>query len=243
MISKSELKFIRSLKIKKYRTAEKRFLVEGEKNVLELLSSDYNVDRLFVTSEFLSHYSAKLDKIPHSVVSVKEMQSASLLTSNDQALAIVSMKDESLVKIDSARFIIVLDGINDPGNLGTIIRTMDWFGITQLVCSEDTVDFYNPKVIQSTMGSFTRIQIRYTRLTDFLSTYKGRKIGADISGTPLSDIGISLPAAIVMGSESHGIRPEIRTLLDEFITISKIGKAESLNVGIATGIICHHLST
>jgi TrmH family RNA methyltransferase len=243
MISKSELKFIRSLKIKKYRTAEKHFLVEGEKNVLELLSSDYNVYRLFVTSEFQEAFSSKLAKVPHTLVSEKELQGVSALTSNDKALAVVQMKDHSIDALDISKMIVALDGVNDPGNLGTIIRTMDWFGLNQLICSEDTVDFYNPKVIQATMGSFTRMRIAHANLSSFLSAYKGRRIGADISGQPLSKSVIKAPAVIVMGSESHGIRPDVKTHIDEFVTIPKFGSAESLNVGIATGIICHQLVT
>lgn len=218
-------------------------MVEGEKNVLELLSSDYNLERLFVTSEFQQKFSTLLSKVAHQLVTEKELQSATALTSNDQALAVAKFKAHKPENIDRSKVIIVLDGVNDPGNLGTIIRTMDWFGLNQLVCSNDTVDFYNPKVIQASMGSFTRIQIAYAELTDFLSDYNGRRIGADISGVSLADSKISSPAAIVMGSESHGIRPEVRNLLDEFVTISKVGQAESLNVGIATGIICHHVAS
>jgi TrmH family RNA methyltransferase len=241
MISKSELKFIRSLKIKKYRTAEKRFLVEGEKNVLELLSSDYKVERLFVTSDFQEAYYSKLAKIPHTEVSANELQNASALTTNDKALAVVQMKHHEISQIDLNRTIIALDGINDPGNLGTIIRTMDWFGLNQLVCSEDTVDFYNPKVIQATMGSFTRVAVAYASLAAFLKSYTGRKIGADIDGTPLNQSKIPHQSVMIMGSESHGIREAIRNEIDEFVTIPKFGSAESLNVGIATGILCHHI--
>ena len=241
MISKSELKFIRSLKIKKYRTAEKCFLVEGEKNVLELLSSDYNLERLYVTLEFQRKFSTVLAKIPHQLVSEKELESASALSSNDQALAVARMKDHRLQSLDQKETIIVLDGVNDPGNLGTIIRTMDWFGLNQLVCSVDTVDFYNPKAIQASMGSFTRMNIVYADLSGFLSNYKGRRVGADISGVSLGETSLSSPIAIVMGSESHGIRPEVRKTIDEFVTIPKVGNAESLNVGIAMGIICHHI--
>jgi len=243
MVSKSELKFIRSLKIKKYRTGEKCFLVEGEKNVLELLSSDFHVVKLLVSEQFLEKHRNALGSWEYSMVSSKVLSEVSTLVTNDQVLAVAQMKAFSHSDIDERRLIIGLDGINDPGNLGTIIRTMDWFGFTQLICSEDTVDFYNPKVISATMGSFTRVKVIQTDLTQFLRAFSGRKIGAEMKGKPLQELAVHPPMALIMGSESHGLRPEVQALLDERITIPRVGGAESLNVGIATGIICHHLAT
>lgn len=160
---------------------------------------------------------------------------------NDQALAVVKMKEFDLSIMHSAPVVLALDGINDPGNLGTIIRTMDWFGLRHLVCSPDTVEFYNPKTIHSTMGSFTRVQFAYADLSGFLAAHPGRKVGAQMQGTPVHEWKPALPTVLVMGSESHGIRPEVQAQLDDSVTIPRLGQAESLNVGVATGILCHHL--
>jgi TrmH family RNA methyltransferase len=243
MVSKSELKFIRSLKIKKYRTGEQRFLVEGEKNVLELLSSDFVVDKLFVSPQFLEKHRNECASVHYSVVSGRDLAAMSSLVTNEQALAIVKMKDYAGEQLNTSGILIGLDGINDPGNLGTIIRTMDWFGLHHLVCSEDTVDFYNPKVISATMGSFTRVHVVYTDLSAFLKSYGGLKVSAEMNGSPLEAFNPVKPMIMVMGSESHGVRAQVQPLLDARVTISKFGQAESLNVGIATGIICHHLVT
>ncbi len=243
MVSKSELKFIRSLKIKKYRTGEKRFLVEGEKNVLELISSDFEVEKLFVSPQFLEKHRNIRASIQFSVTSEKDLAAMSTLVTNDQALAIVKMKEFALDDVDTSGILLGLDGINDPGNLGTIIRTMDWFGLHQLICSEDTVDFYNPKVISATMGSFARVRVVHTDLAAFLTSYKGLKVGAEMSGSPLDAFRPMKPMILVMGSESHGVRAHVQPLLDTSVTIAKFGQAESLNVGVATGIICHHLAT
>ncbi|MCP4460217.1 MAG: RNA methyltransferase, partial [Cytophagales bacterium] len=180
MISKKELKFIRSLKIKKYRTAEKCFLVEGEKNVLELLSSDYKVKRLLVTKNFLATYEKSIDFLPYDVVSDKDLADVSSFVTNDQVLAVVEMRVLSVKDINLSNQVFVLDGIRDPGNLGTIIRTLDWFGYDQLICSEDTAELYNPKVISASMGSFTRVKVAYCNLEKLLSYYDGIKLGADM---------------------------------------------------------------
>lgn len=243
MVSKSELKFIRSLKIKKYRTGEKRFLVEGEKNVLELLASDFQIDKLLVSEQFLEKHRNVLGQTEFSVVSSKILADVSTLVTNDQVLAVAKMKIFSINELDAHQLIVGLDGINDPGNLGTIIRTMDWFGFSQLVCSEDTVDFYNPKVVNATMGSFTRVKVVQTDLPAFLKKFEGAKMGADMKGTPLHIWQPVLPLMLIMGSESHGLRPEVSALLNARVTIPKFGSAESLNVGIATGILCHHIAT
>jgi len=241
MILKSELKFIKSLKIKKYRAAEKCFLAEGEKNVLELLNTDYKIRRLLVTADFLSKYKKRIETLSYCQVSVKELTSVSSFVANDQAVAVVESRDYSVRDIDLSNGLMVLDGIRDPGNLGTIIRTLDWFGFDQLVCSEDTAECYNPKVISATMGSFVRVKTVYCDLEIFLSKYKGVKVGADLKGESIDDFQCGSPYLFVMGSESHGISEPIQRLLDRRVTIQKYGKAESLNVGVATGIICHSL--
>lgn len=243
MISKSELKFIKSLKIKKYRTAEKCFLVEGEKNILELIHSNYTIKRLLATKNFLDKHQDQVNSLPYEEISVRELSQVSSFVTNDQALAVVEIHTFSLENINLTKNIFVLDGIRDPGNLGTIIRTLDWFGFRQLVCSPDTVELFNPKVISATMGSFVRVKVVYHDLEKFLKNYDGDIIGAVMNGELLEKTKFTNPNLIVLGSESHGISPSIQSLLDHSITIPKYGEAESLNVGVAAGILCHALAS
>ena len=241
MISKKELKFIKSLKIKKYRTAEKCFLVEGEKNVLEVLKADYKIKRLLVTEDFIDKNETEIT-FSYDIVSEKELVTTSSLMSNDQALAVVEMRAFSMSDLNLDNRIFVLDGIQDPGNLGTIIRTLDWFGFDQLVCSEDTVDQFNPKVVGAAMGSFARLKLVYCDLQKFLKEYNGIKIGAQMNGTGIGELSKVNRCAVVLGSESHGISRPVQNFLDHSVAIPKIGRAESLNVGVATGILCHALA-
>lgn len=241
MISKSELKFIRSLKNKKYRTSEKRFLVEGAKNVQELLKSDFEIEILLASDDF---YKSNLESdSTHRIerVSPKVLTDVSSIQTNGQALAVVHQKEYTLSDFDFEKTSFAFDGLNDPGNLGTIIRTLDWFGHKQILCSDDSVELYNPKVISSTMGSFCRVKVIYCDMEKTLSSYKGGITGAEMIGDSLGDWNPSAPEIIVMGSESHGIRDGVRKHLDRSITIPGSGNAESLNVGVATGIICSHV--
>lgn len=242
MVSKNELKFIRSLKNKKYRLSEKRFLVEGEKNVLELLASDFEVVKVLGTESFLSQHKGSLSGHHFDEIKTSTLSEISNLKSNNAAIAIAVMRNYSLNDLDLNAHLFALDGVNDPGNLGTIIRTLDWFGFDQLACSPDTVELYNPKVISACKGSFTRIKVVYTSLEKLLDKYSGPKIGADLTGTSLHDWRPTGATLMVMGSESHGIKAELKGKLDAMVSIKKAGHAESLNVGVATGIICAHLA-
>jgi TrmH family RNA methyltransferase len=136
------------------------------------------------------------------------------------------------------KFSLVLDGVQDPGNMGTIIRTADWFGIANIICSEDSVDAYNPKVVQATMGSLARVNIIYTNLTDFISQINLPVYGALLNGENIYTNNFGLEGLIVMGNEGNGIRPGIQQLVTKAVTIPRIGNAESLNVAIATAIFC-----
>ena len=239
MISKTELKYIKSLKNKKCRTSERLFLVEGEKNILELLDSDFEIRYLLGTEGFLKKNSENIHRHHFEQVSRSMLSSVSSLQTNDQALAVVVQKEFEYNEKNPPRVLLALDGINDPGNLGTIIRTVDWFGVNHIICSEDTVDFYNPKVISATKGSFTRVRPIYLNLENFMRSFEGVKTGATMSGVSLNDWKITnKPQLLVFGSESHGLRPSIRKLLDECVYISGSGYTESLNVGIAFGIFC-----
>ncbi len=243
MLSIKQSKFIKSLKIKKYRTKERCFIAEGKKNVLEAISANYTFKYLLVTTSFKQQHSELLQKYEDHLIDVDEktLVAHGTFKSNQDCLAVLQMPEFEISGIDFQKDIVVLDGVGDPGNLGTIIRTMDWFGITNLVCSHDVADVFNPKVINSTMGSFTRVKVIYTNLEKFLQDVPLPKIGADLSGVNLSEWHPKEPVALVMGSESHGISKSISKLLTGKVTIPKKGKAESLNVAIATGILCNHL--
>lgn len=136
------------------------------------------------------------------------------------------------------KFTLVLDGVQDPGNLGTIIRVADWFGISNIICSDDTVDAYNPKVVQASMGSLARVNVHYVPLTDFLSAVNLPLFGALLHGENIYDTDFGTEGMLLMGNEGNGLRPDVQKLVDKAITIPRIGKAESLNVAIATALFC-----
>lgn len=241
MLSKKEQKYIQSLKVKKYRTREKRFLVEGAKNVQELLTSDFEIDFLLSTEAHLQFLPQKASDLRVELISEKLLGQLGNFKTNETCLALVKQKDSVQFNSSITDHLFMLDGVGDPGNLGTIIRTLDWFGFKQLICSSDCAEFYHPKTISSTMGSFTRVDVIYADLISLLKGIEGPILGADVDGTNMYKAKISHPSVIVMGSESHGIRPEITNHITRKITIPKLGSAESLNVGIATGIIAGYL--
>jgi len=241
MISKNELKFIKSLKIKKYRLLEKRFLVEGAKSVLELVSSStYKTDLIVCTDSFLESYHSKLTSFRVEVVTKNVLSQIGTFQSNEDAIAIARFPLESK-KLNFDQSIFVLDAVRDPGNLGTIIRTLDWFGFMQVFCSNDCAELYNPKVISSSMGAFLRVNIAYGDTIELLSKTDLPVYGAFMNGTPLPNISFPEPNVVVLGSESHGIKKETEKFISEKFTIPQIGRSESLNVGVATGIIAFHL--
>jgi TrmH family RNA methyltransferase len=239
MISKAQLKFIKSLQIKKYRKQEQCFLVEGAKSVQELVGSDFEVKLIAGTAEFLS--AGKWSGIDIIEVSEKELQSLGEFQSNNGAVAVAEMKANEPLTIKADEFAIMLDDIRDPGNLGTIIRTADWYGIDKIIASNETADFYNSKVITSTMGSFTRVKLYYTDLEDYLASNKQRVFGAYLDGKSVYSADFGKGGIILIGSESHGISPKLEKFVSDKITIPRVGKAESLNAGIATAVILDNL--
>lgn len=241
MISKNNIKLIKSLKVKKYRLREKRFIVEGAKNVLELTDSDFDIELILCTDEFIETYGKLLSDYHTVIVDVQLLSDVGTFGTNTTCLAMVRMKDEVAEEIDLKRKIFALDGVGDPGNLGTIIRTLDWFGFDQIACSHDTAELYNPKVINSSMGSFTRVNILYVDLDEYLHKCDLPVYGAQMDGMNLYEAKIEDPSVIVMGSESHGISDRVKARLDHSISIPKMGNAESLNVAIATGVIASYL--
>ncbi|WP_338364733.1 RNA methyltransferase [uncultured Pseudoalteromonas sp.] len=235
MISKNQLKLIRQLGQKKYRKQYNQYLVQGEKNVLELLNSPLKAVDIFATQAFIN---AHQGQYPHTqLIEAQEEQltKASTLVSNNAAIAIVNMPNAEPPK--SNGLVLALDGVSDPGNLGTIIRVADWYGIKHIVTSTDSADAYNPKTISATMGSFVRVSVSQVELPEYLQTLNMPIYGAFLDGQSVHKTQFNGEGVLLMGSESHGIREQCAKLVSDKITIPAFGRAESLNVAMATGII------
>jgi RNA methyltransferase, TrmH family len=232
------LKFARTLQDKKIRKEFSLFLVEWEKSILEAFHTHMDIVHGFFSSVFSEKYAWVIGTISHEIVSEKDIQKATSLASNTSGILIVRMKKwDFSYDIPNERNLLVLDGINDPWNLWTIIRIADWYGIDTIITSPDTVDAYNPKTIIASMWSFTRVSIFQMELVDFLQKIEWKRIyGAYLWGESIYTKDF-LPGVLVIGSESHGIRPYIESYITDKITIPRIWEAESLNAGIATGII------
>lgn len=245
MLVKQKIKYIQSLGQKKFRQQEGLFIAEGPKLVKELLEADHaSVKEVFAVKDWMDDNQNVLAKTDAAEISEIELEKISQLTTPNKVLAIVKQYSTGNTIIVKNRVALALDDIRDPGNLGTIIRIADWFGVEQIVCSDDSADVYNPKVVQSTMGSIARVKIHYTNLEEWLSSQKDVRIyaagleGQDITTTKKIKEGI-----IIIGNESKGISPAIMSLSNVKITIPRKGKAESLNAAVATGIILSHVLT
>ncbi len=220
------------------------FLVEGLKSVNEFIQSAYTIEAIYHTPAI----APKLLKLSHKIntieISLTILQKISSLKSPADVIAVVKMPYWPVLKPVSLKnkFTLVLDGLQDPGNMGTIIRTADWFGITDIICSEDTVDVYNPKVVQATMGSLARVNVHYMDLANLLSIADIPVYGALLDGADIYDTTFGTEGLIVVGNEGNGLRPEIIKLVSTAVTIPRIGAAESLNVAIATAIFCSEIN-
>lgn len=239
MISKNQLKLLRALGQKKQRKAHGLFLVEGEKNVLELLETSLVVKQVFATGEFLSEYQTELAAYECIEASLDDLTKASSLVSNNAAVAVVEIPKNETPKAQG--LMIALDGVSDPGNLGTIIRLADWYGIKHIVASRDCADPYNPKTIRATMGSFARVTVSLLDLPEYLDQANTSIYGAFLEGESVHKTQFSPQGILLMGSESHGVRKEAEQFVTDKITIPAFGGAESLNVAMATGIILDNL--
>ena len=238
MLTAHTIKVLQSLDKKKFRQKYNLFLVEGNKIICELINSNFKIKEIFSTDP------QKLGRtdVPVTHISENELKKISFLQNPKDSVAVCYINQEE--KFDDKNIQLVLDGIQDPGNLGTIIRLADWFGIEQIICSEDTVDFYNPKVIMASMGSFTRVNIVYTNLVEYLSATENVNIGTDMDGENIYSFEKPEKLNLILGNEGNGMRPETEELLQKSVMIPRFGKSqstESLNVSMAAGIILGQL--
>ena len=234
MVSKNQIKLITSLQQKKYRKQEQLFFAEGVKVVQELLHSNFELQDLFTTKQdFLT-----VPKNKVHAISEAELKKVSALTTPNTCLAVFKIpKAKEMVE---KGLIVALDDVRDPGNLGTIIRLCDWFGIETLFCSEESVDIYNPKVVQATMGSISRVNVVYGNLETFLSQTKLPVFGTFMDGKNIYQEELPKEGIIIMGNEANGISTSVEKLVSERIAIPRFGNlqvTESLNVATATAII------
>jgi TrmH family RNA methyltransferase len=246
MLVKSQVKYIQSLSQKKFRDDEGLFVAEGPKIINDLLAGHPDLmHSLFATEDW---FSANQTLVPPSasalthIISRQELERISFLTTPNEVLAIFRKPLFELPPTSVDSLILLLDNIQDPGNLGTIIRCADWFGIKQVVCSKGSADQFNPKVVQSTMSSIVRVGVHHTDLVSFLEERPGvRVFAAALHGKPLAQYQHVDRGILVIGNESKGISSEVMAFATEQITIPRRGEAESLNAAVATGIILSHL--
>ena len=233
MLSKNQIKLILSLKQKKYRQQHGLFVVEGIKTVNELLHSNLQLHQLYTTT-------LQFDVLDDLVTQITEaeLKKISFLKAPNMVLAVFKFPEPK--PVDFSRLVVALDDVRDPGNLGTIIRLCDWFGVNDLICSNETVDCYNPKVIQATMGSITRVNVSYVDLEDILKNQDVIKFGAFMNGENVYETNLPTSGILVLGNEANGISKEIESLTIKRISIPRFGdlqETESLNVANATAIL------
>ncbi len=242
MLSKNEIKYIQSLGHKKRRDEERLFFVEGSKMVGELLVHyPSQIVRLYGTEIFFEQHPAAKQILQHYIVSEDELARISQLQTPNQALALVHYFQTKEIELPATEWTLALDGIRDPGNMGTIIRLADWFGIRTIICSPDCADIYNPKVVQATMGSIMRVSVVEKELAAFLKDQQLPVVGAVLGGKELSSFEFPKAGILVIGNESNGIREDVTHLLTDKLMIPRFGEAESLNAAIATSIFLWEL--
>jgi len=242
-MSTQSVKFIKSLQLKKFRKVHSCFFVEGKTNILEAINSNLKIKTLYLTKLGLEDINTF--DFDGEIIELNEKQliQAGTYKSNNYGLAVVEIPDfKTKDFVLCNEWALALDGVSDPGNLGTIIRTADWFGINTIYCSHDTVDMYAPKVINSTKGSFSRVKVIYTDLEEVLKN--NDCYAAEMTGESLYEVDWAKKkqGVILMGNESHGVSKALSNLVNFSITIPKTGGAESLNVAVATSIICSYVT-
>ncbi len=246
MLSKAEIKRLSRYKQSKFRNQDELFVVEGEKMLSELLESEYDIQSIYATTQWIEKNKAIIqtkDVVNKTIeISEEDLNKISLLSTPNQVYSLVKIPQENSYNSNKG-LTIVLDGIKDPGNLGTIIRLADWYAIENIICSQDCVDVYNPKTVQSTMGSIFRVKVKYLDLQEYLQSIPSNHAiyGSIVEGGEnIYKKQFSKDAILIIGSESHGISPEIQQYVNHKITIPRFrtdNKPESLNASIATAIM------
>lgn len=237
MISNNELKYIQSFAHKKHWAEETVYIIEGPKLLEEALKANCAIEKIYATSAWLDQQG--LLGVPVETVDEVMLARMSHLNTPNQVIALVNKQQPVLVPFDKT-FTLILDGIQDPGNLGTIIRTADWFGIQQIIVTSDTASIYNPKVIQSTMGSCFRVMVEVADVETVLANNKIPVLGALLTGDNVYKAQLPAIGFMLIGNESKGIRENLNQFITNPISIPKFGGAESLNAAVATGILLSH---
>jgi len=246
MLSKNRIKELQSLSQKKFRNANKLFLAEGDKIVFELIKSDFPIIELICTEKWLSEKGRGITskkQIPIAIAEEFQLEKISLLNTPSEVIAVCAFPEEQKNIDINNKLILFIDAVRDPGNLGTLIRLADWFGVSQLIASEDTVEWTNPKVIQSSMGSFIRLQPQYINPISFFSSIIGKTeiYAADLEGENIYQAELSNHGILIVSSESHGLSNYLETFVSKKINIPKfsenLSSAESLNVATAAAIL------
>ena len=237
MLSRNQIKYISDLSQKPVRYSEKKFVLEGEKMVAELMGSDFAVDSVYAVTDWEAPKG-----MDYTLVTEKELSRISHLKSPNKVLAVVHFPEKKKADKVETGVTLFLDRINDPGNLGTIIRIADWFGVKHIYCTENSVDVFNNKVIQSSMGSVFRIGVEYVNGHEFLADFSQKHsqtpiLAAEMTGQKLGEFSFPESALLIMGSESHGVDSAYHTYIQQRVHIPGFGDAESLNVAVATSII------
>ncbi len=250
MLSRNQLKLVNSLRLPKYRQEHGIFIAEGVKLVHEVLKSSFGIHQLFATSEWIrfGHLPENRELVEVIEISQAELEKISALFTPNQVLALVKIPSEIPAPDAAGEWTLLLDQIRDPGNLGTIIRTADWFGIDRIVAANNSVDVWNPKVVQSSMGSVFRVPVHYSEIREYLLSNAQRVpvYGTLLEGRELSSVKLGKEGIVVIGNESHGISDLIKPFITHELTIRAaesglLGRAESLNASIATAILCYEI--
>ncbi len=243
MLTKNTIKRLSSFQSKKFRKEFGVFIAEGSRLIDELLNSNLEIKEIYYTSEW--KYTNFNSKIYSELISNDEMKKISALTTPSQVFAVIGIPEYYIGDIDFANeLVLALDTIQDPGNLGTIVRLADWFGINSIICSHETVDIFSPKVVQSTMGAITRVKVVYCDLKEELTKIKSKVpiYGTFMEGSNIYETELNPKGVVVMGNEGNGISPEIEKLVSQKIHIPSFANdrtnVESLNVAMATAIVC-----
>jgi TrmH family RNA methyltransferase len=244
MLSKAQIKYIQSLQHKKNRQKSSQYVAEGDKIVQELLQAGMPVKGVFATVDWLEQHTTLLDRLPAGAVVAVDaavLKQLSSLTTPNRAMALLDMPPVVDPLPAAGTVALALEAIQDPGNMGTLIRIADWFGIPQIICSPDCVDVYNPKTIQATMGSMIRVRIAEYDIKELLQQTKLPSYAATLHGKNIAGFPAMKEGIILIGNEGRGLTEEVIALATHRITIPRLGGAESLNAAVAAGIICGRL--